>query len=64
MKFHNALQTANMMGVTTRTLERWRSTGKFIPIMRTAGGHSRYSDEQIKLAQQGVFNDNLRELLG
>ena len=29
--------------------------GKFIPDSKTAGGHSRYSQEQIDLAKKGVF---------
>jgi DNA-binding transcriptional MerR regulator len=39
--------------VTIRTIERWRESGYFKPKMRTRGGHSRYSKEQVcKLKQK------------
>ena len=47
MKVYTSAQTAKIFNVTTRTLERWRSSGKFVPESRTVGGHSRYSEEQI-----------------
>lgn len=65
MAFYTAQKTAQLLGVTTRTLERWRSTGKFVPEIRTAGGHSRYSQEQIELAKKGMFqvNKEMEDLL-
>lgn len=48
MKQFTASQTASIFGVSTRTLERWRSSKKFVPDSRTVGGHSRYSEEQIE----------------
>lgn len=39
--------------VTIRTVERWRESGYFEPDVRTPGGHSRYSKEQVwKLKQK------------
>lgn len=39
--------------VTVRTVERWRESGYFEPVLRTSGGHSRYSKEQVwKLKQK------------
>ena len=48
MKQFTASQAADIFGVTTRTLERWRSSKKFVPDSRTSGGHSRYSEKQIE----------------
>ncbi|MHA1145609.1 MAG: MerR family DNA-binding transcriptional regulator [Candidatus Helarchaeota archaeon] len=31
------------MGVCTKTLRRWESSGRFLPTFRTAGGHRHYS---------------------
>ncbi|MBD3353440.1 MAG: IS607 family transposase [Candidatus Lokiarchaeota archaeon] len=33
---------ANILGVCTKTLRRWDSSGSFTPLFRTAGGHRRY----------------------
>jgi len=48
MKQFTSAQTADIFGVSTRTLERWRSSKKLIPDSRTIGGHSRYSQSQIE----------------
>lgn len=48
MKQFTSSQTADIFGVSTRTLERWRSLKKLIPDSRTIGGHSRYSEQQIE----------------
>lgn len=47
MNKYTSAQTANLLGVSRRTLERWRTSGKFVPEFKTLGGHSRYSEEQI-----------------
>lgn len=42
--------------VTVRTVERWRESGYFTPALRTPGGHSRYTKEQVAcLKQQRQF---------
>jgi excisionase family DNA binding protein len=38
---------AIFVGVAKRTIERWRADGTLQPAHRTAGGHSRYSREQL-----------------
>lgn len=48
MKQFTASQAAEILGVSTRTLERWRSSKKFVPDSKTIGGHSRYSEKQIE----------------
>lgn len=47
MKKYTSLETARKLGVSTRTLERYRSSGKFVPAFKTVGGHSRYTEDQI-----------------
>jgi excisionase family DNA binding protein len=47
-KWYTTLDVAEELGVTVRTVERWRSEGKFKPKRRTIGGHSRYSKEQVE----------------
>lgn len=69
MNMYTPQHVSDLLGVSLRTLERWRSSGKFVPVMRTPGGHSRYSKEQVELAQKGVFDgedlgDKMQELLG
>ena len=39
---------ADEIGVTIRTVERWRQDGSFVPERRTRGGHSRYSEDQVE----------------
>ena len=56
MRLYTPAQTAIKLGVSTKTLMRWRASGKFIPEVETAGGHSRYSEDQINMAKEGVFN--------
>lgn len=44
------------LGVSVRTVERWRESGYFTPALRTPGGHSRYTKEQVAcLKQQRQF---------
>lgn len=65
MKFFTAAQAAKKLGVTTKTLERWRNEGRFSPVMKTAGGHSRYSSDQIDLACKGIFDmSRMKEIMG
>lgn len=40
-------QVADRLGVTIRTVERWREMGVFVPERRTSGNHSRYSEKQL-----------------
>ena len=47
MNWYTTKDVASEFGVTVRTVERWRSTGRFMPDRRTPGKHSRYSKEQI-----------------
>ena len=47
MKFYTAGQVAQMVGVTKRTVDKWRAEGKFVPEVRTPGGHSRYTEKQV-----------------
>jgi len=45
--YFSTTQVAADLGVTVRTVERWRESGYFSPDKRTPGGHSRYSKEQV-----------------
>ena len=40
-------KVSQILGVTVRTVERWRESGILIPDQRTSGNHSRYSEDQI-----------------
>ncbi len=40
-------QAAFRLGVAVETLRRWDRDGRFRPVMRTAGGHRRYSVAQL-----------------
>lgn len=40
-------KVSEILGVTVRTVERWRESGILIPEQRTRGNHSRYSEDQI-----------------
>lgn len=55
MKFYTPEQTAEKLGVSKRTLTRWRVEGKFVPDSKTAGGHSRYSEKQLERAKHGEY---------
>lgn len=47
MQWITTQKAADELGVTTRTIERWRKSGVLIPAQRTAGNHSRYTEKQI-----------------
>jgi len=47
MQWITTQKAADEIGVTIRTIERWRESGVLIPAQRTAGNHSRYTEEQI-----------------
>ena len=47
MMWFTTVEVAQELGVTTRTVERWRSSGVLTPEGRTKGNHSRYSEDQI-----------------
>lgn len=40
-------KAARFLGVTVATLRRWDKAGELKPGIRTAGGHRRYSGEQL-----------------
>ncbi|MHA1313552.1 MAG: MerR family DNA-binding transcriptional regulator, partial [Candidatus Helarchaeota archaeon] len=40
-------EAASFLGVCTKTLRRWESSGRFLPTFRTAGGHRRYSRDAL-----------------
>jgi len=66
VKFYTPEQAAEELGVSKRTLIRWRVEGKFVPEQKTAGGHSRYSEEQLERAKHGdydVVETNLEGLM-
>ncbi len=48
MKYLSISEAVLLLGVTTKTLRRWDSDGKFVPELRTIGLHRRYSMIQIK----------------
>lgn len=57
-KIYTTSEAAKKLGVSTRSLERWRQNESFIPDTKTIGGHSRYSDKQIKnLSNKSVQED-------
>jgi len=64
--YYTPEQAAEQIGVSTRTLTKWRSEGKFVPAKRTVGGHSRYSQEQIDslINVPKKVESNLEELMG
>lgn len=47
MRWLTTQKVAEEIGVTVRTVERWRESGEFVPEQRTRGNHSRYTKEQI-----------------
>jgi excisionase family DNA binding protein len=47
MNWITTQKAADELGVTIRTIERWRESGVLIPAQRTAGNHSRYTEQQI-----------------
>ncbi len=47
MPWLSSQAVADTLGVTVRTVERWRESGVLVPERRTRGNHSRYSEEQI-----------------
>lgn len=47
MPWFTTQQVADTFGVTIRTVERWRISGVLVPVQRTRGNHSRYSEDQI-----------------
>jgi DNA-binding transcriptional MerR regulator len=55
MKYYSSFAAAKELGVTPKTLERWRFAGKFVPVMTTMGGHTRYSEQQIEAAKMGQY---------
>lgn len=64
MKYYSSFQAADELAVSTKTLERWRQSGQFKPAMRTAGGHARYSQDQIDNAKMGIYDEvNVKELM-
>jgi excisionase family DNA binding protein len=46
MPWFTTKEVAYKLGVTVRTVERWRKSGAFVPFQRTGGNHSRYTEEQ------------------
>ncbi len=63
VKYLNTEQAAEMLGVCTRTMERWRSDRTFSPVMRTVGGHSRYTVKQINDFKKKQDDKRLKNLL-
>ena len=61
MKFYTPEQASVELGVSRRTLARWRGLGRFIPDSKTAGGHSRYSEKQIKNAKKGEYENAVED---
>ncbi len=47
-------QAAIMIGVSSSTLRRWEKEEKFLPALRTQGGHSRYRLQDIETVFFGV----------
>ncbi|MFC3850367.1 MerR family transcriptional regulator [Corynebacterium hansenii] len=45
-------ETADLLGVTVRTLRHWESIGLLVPSWRTLGGHRLYVDADVRRAQQ------------
>ena len=61
--YFTSQQFANELGITVRTLERWRSDNKLIPAMRTRGNHSRYSKEQLCQLKSQRVEISLEDLI-
>ena len=40
-------EAANLIGVSVSTLRRWEAEERFLPTLRTAGGHRRYDESEI-----------------
>lgn len=60
-KLYTTKDVADELNVAISTVERWRSTGQFVPAGRTAGNHSRYTEEQVRLAKQGIFPNSIKD---
>lgn len=57
----STLDAAQILDTSIRTVERWRSEGKFAPDKRTSGGHSRYSRERVEEMKKKLQTEILNE---
>ena len=46
-KYLTTSEFAAAKGVTARTVQRWIAEDNVVPALRTAGGHARFSEDQI-----------------
>lgn len=54
IKKHGPAQAAEQLGIHADTLRRWEKEGTITPPTRTAGGHRRYSDNDIAEIQRQI----------
>ena len=47
MKWVSIGKIAEEYGVTTQTIRNWEKEGMFSEVMRTRGGHRRFTEEEI-----------------
>lgn len=57
----STLDVAQILDTSIRTVERWRSEGKFAPDKRTSGGHSRYSRDRVEEMKKKLKAEILNE---
>lgn len=61
MELYTTSQIAKIIGVTKRTIDRWRSKGIFIPEVKTPGGHSRYTKKQLdELLKNNLYEEIMK----
>ena len=51
---YGPVQAAEQLGIHADTLRRWEKEGTITPPTRTAGGHRRYSDNDIAEIQRQI----------
>ena len=54
MELLTTKQAAEILGVTVKTIKRWRKSGQLIPVQTGDNGYSAYSHEQLKNFKPGT----------
>lgn len=60
--YHSTAQAAKALHISPATLQRWAREGRINPEAKTAGGHARWSDEQIEQLRAQMTQGSLPSL--